>query len=119
MATHIRRREFRVALSGTVALPFMARVSNVVTLTSFLLLLCGCIALGITSPSSATEELRIGMIVPVTGPFAQVGKDMADGLNMYLEEMNSDFAGAKVKLIIGSLREEVPCQVRQDTVVFL
>jgi hypothetical protein len=41
MATHIRRREFRVTLSGTVALPLMARVSNVVTLTSFLLLLCG------------------------------------------------------------------------------
>ena len=68
--------------------------------TSLPLLLGGCIALGIASPSCAAEELRIGMIVPVTGPFAQVGKDMTDGLNMYLEETNSDFAVAKVKLII-------------------
>jgi branched-chain amino acid transport system substrate-binding protein len=85
--------------------------SNVVTQTSLQLLLGSCIALGIVSPSIAAEELRIGMIVPVTGPFAQVGKDMADGLNMYLEEANNDFAGAKVKLIVED------SQAKPDTAV--
>jgi branched-chain amino acid transport system substrate-binding protein len=51
-------------------------------------------------PSRAAEELRIGVIAPMTGPFAQVGKDMVDGFNMYLEEVGGDFAGAKVKLIV-------------------
>ena len=35
------------------------------------------------------KELRIGFIAPLTGPFAQVGKDMVDGFNMYLDEAKS------------------------------
>jgi len=55
---------------------------------------------GLTSGAQAQDkELRIGFIAPMTGPFAQVGKDMVDGFNMYLEE-NKDFAGAKVKFIV-------------------
>ena len=52
------------------------------------------------APSRAADELRIGLIAPMTGPFAQVGKDMVDGFNMYLEENKGEFAGAKVKLIV-------------------
>ena len=54
----------------------------------------------LVSPAEAAEELRIGMIAPMTGIFAQVGKDMVDGFNMYLEENKAEFAGAKVKLIV-------------------
>jgi len=55
---------------------------------------------GLTSGAQAQDkELRIGFIAPMTGPFAQVGKDMVDGFNMYLEE-NKDFAGARVKFIV-------------------
>ena len=53
-----------------------------------------------SAPSRAADELRIGLIAPMTGPFAQVGKDMVDGFNMYLEENKGEFAGAKVKLIV-------------------
>jgi branched-chain amino acid transport system substrate-binding protein len=52
------------------------------------------------APAAAQEELRIGFIAPTTGPFAQVGADMLNGFNMYLEKVNSDFGGAKVKLIV-------------------
>jgi branched-chain amino acid transport system substrate-binding protein len=51
-------------------------------------------------PAAAQQELRIGFIAPMTGPFAQVGKDMTDGVNMYLNEVNSNFGGAPVKLIV-------------------
>jgi branched-chain amino acid transport system substrate-binding protein len=54
----------------------------------------------LASPAQAAEELRIGFIAPMTGIFAQVGKDMVDGFNMYLEENKAEFAGAKVKLIV-------------------
>jgi len=67
--------------------------------------------LGITSPSAAAEELRIGFIAPVTGTFAQIGKDMVDGLKLYLEETNGDFADAKVKLILED------SQAKPDTAV--
>jgi branched-chain amino acid transport system substrate-binding protein len=65
------------------------------------LLLGGCLALA-TSPSSraGAEELRIGYVAPTTGIFAQVGKDMVDGFQLYLDEVKSDFGGAPVKFIV-------------------
>src|SRR5262249_27096675 len=57
-------------------------------------LLGGVVALGLTLPSNAAEELRIGYVAPTTGIFAQVGKDMVDGFQLYLDDVNSDFGGA-------------------------
>ncbi len=54
----------------------------------------------LTAPSNAAEELRIGYVAPTTGIFAQVGKDMVDGFQMYLDDVKSDFGGAKVKFIV-------------------
>ncbi|MFI5400421.1 MAG: ABC transporter substrate-binding protein [SAR324 cluster bacterium] len=50
------------------------------------------------APAGA-EELRIGFVAPLTGPFAQAGKDMLNGFNMYLEEQHGDFGGFRVTLI--------------------
>jgi branched-chain amino acid transport system substrate-binding protein len=50
--------------------------------------------------SVGAEELRIGFLAPTTGIFAQVGKDMVDGFQMYLDEVKNDFAGAQVKFIV-------------------
>jgi len=46
------------------------------------------------------EELRIGFIAPLTGIQAQVGRDMVNGFQMYLDEVNGEFAGATVKFIV-------------------
>jgi branched-chain amino acid transport system substrate-binding protein len=51
------------------------------------------------SPASA-EELRIGYLSPMTGIFAQVGKDMVDGFQLYLDQHKGELGGAKVKLIV-------------------
>ena len=37
--------------------------------------------------------LKIGFLAPMTGGAAQVGKDMVNGLNMYLEEIGNQIAG--------------------------
>ena len=63
------------------------------------LLLGGCLAFPL-SPRTSAEELRIGYVAPTTGLFAQVGKDMIDGFQMYLDEVKNDFGGAQVKFII-------------------
>ena len=63
------------------------------------LLLGTALSLATAAPALA-EDLNIGFIAPMTGGFAQVGKDMVDGFQMYLDEVNGDFAGAKVKLIV-------------------
>jgi branched-chain amino acid transport system substrate-binding protein len=60
----------------------------------------GVIAALSSAPASAQEELRIGIVAPMTGPFAQVGTDLTNGFKLYLEQTNSTFAGAKVVPII-------------------
>src|SRR5215813_12024482 len=84
----------------------MSRQGGINVMTSTLLrrlgwpLLGGVVALGLTAPANAAEELRIGYVAPTTGIFAQVGKDMVDGFQLYLDDVNSDFGGAKVKFIV-------------------
>jgi branched-chain amino acid transport system substrate-binding protein len=60
---------------------------------------CLALGLGLTTQTSA-EELRIGYISPVTGIFAQVGKDMVDGFQMYLDEHGGKLGGMDVKFIV-------------------
>ena len=56
---------------------------------------------GVGAPAQA-DELRIGFIAPMTGIFAQVGKDMVNGFQMYLDEHKGKdaFGGATVKFIV-------------------
>ena len=50
-------------------------------------------------PVSAADPIRIGYIGPLTGIFAQAGKDMLDGLKLALEQANYEVAGRKIELI--------------------
>jgi branched-chain amino acid transport system substrate-binding protein len=63
------------------------------------ILLGGALALGFAAPASA-EELRIGFIAPTTGIFAQVGKDMVDGFQLYLDQHGGKLGGMDVKFIV-------------------
>jgi branched-chain amino acid transport system substrate-binding protein len=57
------------------------------------------LGLSINAPAKA-DELRIGFIAPVTGIFAQVGKDMVNGFKMYLDDHHNKLGGADVKFIV-------------------
>ncbi|HZL31481.1 MAG TPA: ABC transporter substrate-binding protein [Pseudolabrys sp.] len=57
------------------------------------------LGLSMSAPAQA-EELRIGFIAPLTGIFAQIGKDMVNGFQMYLDEHHGKLGGADVKLIV-------------------
>src|SRR5919204_5518085 len=50
-------------------------------------------------PIGAQDPIRIGYIGPLTGIFAQAGKDMLDGLKLALEQVNYEAAGRKIELI--------------------
>jgi branched-chain amino acid transport system substrate-binding protein len=65
-----------------------------------LMLSSGVVLVAGVSPAMSQEELRIGVLAPTTGIFAQVGKDMVDGFQMYVDEVKGDFGGAKVKVIV-------------------
>jgi branched-chain amino acid transport system substrate-binding protein len=90
-------------------------------------LLSACLALGMSlATGAAAEELRIGFIAPMTGPFAQVGKDMVNGFEMYTNEVKNDLAGANIKFILEDDQAKPPVGVlkaekliRQDKVHML
>src|SRR5499426_3944564 len=50
-------------------------------------------------PAAAAETIRIGYLGPLTGIFAQAGKDMLDGLKLSLEQANYQAGGRKIELI--------------------
>jgi branched-chain amino acid transport system substrate-binding protein len=64
-------------------------------------MLAGGLVLGLSMSAPAkAEELRIGFIAPMTGIFAQIGKDMTNGFQMYLDEHHNKLGGADVKFVV-------------------
>jgi branched-chain amino acid transport system substrate-binding protein len=43
---------------------------------------------------------KIGMLAPLTGPFAQTGKDMVNGTELYLDEIGRQVSGRKIELVV-------------------
>src|SRR5688572_26764265 len=75
-------------------------------------LACALAVAGTATPAAA-EELRIGFVAPLTGIFAQIGKDMENGFQLYLDQHKNDFAGAKVTFIVEDEEGKPPVSVRK------
>jgi branched-chain amino acid transport system substrate-binding protein len=52
------------------------------------------------APVAAQEPIRVGYMGPLTGIFAQAGKDMLDGVRLAFEQANYQAAGRKIELIV-------------------
>ena len=60
-------------------------------------------AVGLSGPTAAWAQkgpIKIGLLVPTSGPLSANGKDMINCLEMFLEEQKSRLAGREVNLII-------------------
>jgi branched-chain amino acid transport system substrate-binding protein len=69
--------------------------------TAVSMLLGSCLVVGASSGTSAlADELSIGFLAPTTGIFAQIGKDMVDGFQLYLDQHDNKLGGADVTLIV-------------------
>ena len=64
------------------------------------LLLGAVVALASLNAPAQAEEVRIGFLAPMTGIFAQIGKDMVNGFELYLDQHNNKLGGADVKFIV-------------------
>jgi len=60
------------------------------------LTLLACASMG----SRAEEPIKIGLLLPNTGPFSYMGRQMNAGVQLYLAENGNMVAGRKVELII-------------------
>ena len=51
-------------------------------------------------PLGAQETIKIGLILPMSGPFTSTGKQIAAGANLYMRQNGDVVAGRKVELIV-------------------
>jgi branched-chain amino acid transport system substrate-binding protein len=48
----------------------------------------------------AQGSVKIGLLAPLTGPFAAIGRDLVAGTEIYLDEIGRQVAGRKIELIV-------------------
>lgn len=49
---------------------------------------------------ASTAPIKIGVLAPSTGPFAPYAKDIVDGAQLYVDEVQRDMAGREVMLVV-------------------
>jgi hypothetical protein len=49
--------------------------------------------------ASAQEPLKIGVILPYSGPFADAANQLEAGINLYMQQNGDEVAGRKIEII--------------------
>lgn len=87
-------------------------------------LAAACLATAATSlvaaPASAAEPFKIGLIVPMTGPFASTGKQIDVAVKLYMQQHGDVVDGRKIQVILrddGGLQPENTKRIAQEMVI--
>jgi len=76
------------------------RTSNVVSRRRFLASLAAAAAASTSQLAWAADPLKIGLILPLTGPFASTGRQIQAACRLYIARNGDTVAGRKVELIV-------------------
>jgi branched-chain amino acid transport system substrate-binding protein len=71
------------------------------------------------TPSSAQDTVKVGMLVPMTGPFASTGKQLVAGARLYMQLNGDVVAGKKIQLVVkdDTGNADVTKRIAQELVV--
>lgn len=58
------------------------------------------LAFGVTGAAHAADDLKIGMVLPMSGPFAAYGEQILNGARLYLQQNAEKLGDRKVELIV-------------------
>jgi len=78
------------------------------------------LAAGLVPRAFAAEPLKIGLILPLTGPFASTGKQIEAACRLYMQRNGDSVAGRKVELIVKDdtgVAPETTKRIAQELVV--
>ena len=78
------------------------------------------VAAGLVPRAFAAEPLKIGLILPLTGPFASTGKQIEAACRLYMQRNGDSVAGRKVELIVKDdtgVAPETTKRIAQELVV--
>ena len=79
-----------------------------------------CAALALTASSAmAQDTFKIGLILPMTGPFASTGKQIEAAARLYMAQNGTTVAGKKVELIVkdDTSAPDVTKRIAQELVI--
>lgn len=82
--------------------------------------LLAALAMVLAMSAAAADNLRIGLILPLSGPFAAYGKQIESGVRLYLRQHGEVYAGRKVELLVRDdtgVAPEVSKRVAQELIV--
>src|SRR5687768_918258 len=51
-------------------------------------------------PGFAQQTVKIGLVLPLSGPFTPTGKQLAAGARLYMQQNGDTVAGKKIELIV-------------------
>jgi branched-chain amino acid transport system substrate-binding protein len=63
-------------------------------------ILLTALAAAVALPASAEESVKIGVILPMSGPFANYGKQIENGIKLYMKQNGDKVAGKKIELLL-------------------
>ncbi len=106
--------------------PGMTRTRSRTT-SSLLVIVCGVLMLCAGPAFAASDTIKIGLVLQLTGPFADSGKQMTNAIKTYMAQHGDTVAGKKIELVFKDTTGPLPavakrlCQelVVQDKVDFL
>ncbi len=58
------------------------------------------LALGGIAPAAAQDAVKIGLILPMTGPFASTGRQIEAAVRLYMAQHGTTVAGKKIELVL-------------------
>ena len=64
------------------------------------LAIAGAVATFAVGPAWAQETVKIGLSAPITGPFAENGRQMVAAVKLYVERYGANVAGKKIEVIM-------------------
>ena len=93
----------------------MRRQVTLPVLAAVLALVAGIVTV---APAQTTDEVRIGIVSPLTGPAAKFGQAQKNAMTMAAEDVNNaggikSLGGAKIKLFFGDTRGEADMGVTE------
>jgi branched-chain amino acid transport system substrate-binding protein len=77
------------------------------------------LGLALNSAHAQDNSFKVGLLLPMTGPFASTGKQMEAGARLYLAQNGDTVAGKKVELIVkdDTSAPDVTKRIAQELVV--
>jgi branched-chain amino acid transport system substrate-binding protein len=80
------------------------------------------LALGLAAaaPAAAQDTVKIGVIVPYSGQFADAGNQLQAGIDLYMAEHGTEVAGRTVEIVrkdVGGIAPDVAKRLAQELVV--